>query len=139
MSLPYPARSRVVDSITFNPLIMPGERLVFMNYTLLGGQQLVAGSVLGRITASGLLRLSDPTNGDGSEVPMSVLCEDVATFAQDGATPKDTPLSVAVHGMFNQTALTFGASVAHGSAAYLTMLEQLRAAGIHTRAPGYSG
>lgn len=138
MTLPYPARSRVVDSITFNPLFAPGERPVFMNYTLLGGQQLIQGSVLGRITASGLLVLSDPAAGDGSEVPMAILCEDVSTYAADGVTPYDTPVSVAVHGAFNPTALTFGPTVLL-PARIATVCEQLRAVGIHTRAPGYSG
>lgn len=138
MTLPYPARSCVVDSITFNPLFMPGEKPVFMNYTLKGGQKLIQGSVLGRITASGLLVLSDPAAGDGSEVPMAILCENVSTYAADGVTPRDTPVSVCVHGMFNQTALTFGASVTT-PAQIKTVCEQLRALGIHTRAPGYSG
>ncbi|MFX8266495.1 head decoration protein, partial [Acinetobacter baumannii] len=89
---------------------LPGKRPVFMNYTLKGGQQLVAGSVLGRITASGLLVLSNAAAGDGSQVPMAILCEDVMTFAPDGVTARDTPLSVAVQGYFNRTALNFDPS-----------------------------
>ena len=109
MSFSYPAVDRTVDSIVFIPLWLPsGTKPVFEVYTILCGQTLPAGAVLGRITASGKLQLAVAAAGDGSQVPMAVLQENLATFAADGVTPLDMTLSVAVTGYFNAAALYFG-------------------------------
>lgn len=134
MSIFTQAKYRAVDAITFKTLILPGETPVFMNYTLGGGQTLYAGSVLGRITATGKLVLSTSAAGDGSQVPMAVLNQNVSTYDIDGTTALDTPMSVIVHGMLNSDALVFGTGQTIANC-----VEYLRDAGIHTRRPGYSG
>jgi len=133
MSLPHPAGMRVVGAIVYNPLLMPGECPEFMAYTIKGGQTLKAGSVLGVITATGKLLLSASAAGDGSQTPMAVLLEPVTTKDAAGAD-LDMVIEVAVSGMFNETALVFGAG--HSIA---TTRESLRGANIYTRRPGYSG
>ena len=135
MSLPHPARMANVDAIFHDPLLLPPGRVEFMVYTILAGQNLKAGSVLGRITASGKLKLCASAAGDGSEVPMAVLGEAISTYEADGTTPKDMKMSVIVQAnQLNETALIFGAG--HTIA---TTRENLRGNGILTRAPGFSG
>jgi hypothetical protein len=52
--------------------------------TIITGQGVLAkGSVLGVITASGKLKLTAAANGDGSEVPIYVLLQEVDTTAAD--------------------------------------------------------
>ena len=134
MSIPNTAKSRIVDSVVFNPLWLPGHEPKFMNYTLVGGAVYVAGSVLGRVTATGKLNLSAAAAGDGSQVPMAILPHDVVAYAADGVTAEDKQVAVAVQGYVNETALTFGAG--HSVS---TVKETLRATGMLMRAPGYSG
>lgn len=134
MSISHPAKHRGVDAISFNPLWLPGKQPTFMPYTILGGQTLKVGSVLGRITASGKLKLTASAAGDGSEVPLFVLQEPLATFAADGSTPADMVMAVATSGSVNETALVYGAG--HTAS---TIREALRAAGFVLRSPGYSG
>ena len=64
---------------------------------------LVRGSVLGRITATGKWVLSASAASDGSQVPRAILAEDADASSADKTT-------VAYFtGEFNATALTFGA------------------------------
>jgi hypothetical protein len=135
MSIPVYARRKIVDSISFNQLVLPGHNLRFQNYLLKGGQDVIAGSVLGRISASGLLTLCKAAAGDGSEVPMAVVLDQISAFAADGITPRDTPFAAAVGGSFNWTALYFDPSIVDIE----TARDALRKTGIFTRAPGYSG
>lgn len=134
MSIQNPARAGVVDAITYNTLLLPGEKPVFMNYVLDGGQKLKAGSVLGRVAATGKLVLSAAAAGDGSQTPIAVLNQNVNTYDVDGVTPRDTPMSVIVHGTLNGSALVLGAG--HSLA---TVTEPLRANGIHLGNAVYSG
>jgi len=71
--------------------------------TLLAGQNLTRGAVLGKITASGKYTLSAAAAGDGSEVPDAILAEDCDATAGDRAAVAYT------RGDFNEAALTFGA------------------------------
>lgn len=66
------------------------------------GQDLPRGAVLGKITASGKLVLSESDAGDGSETPYAVLAVDVDA---DGA---DVTAPVYLTGEFNERALTIG-------------------------------
>lgn len=134
MSLPYPARMNTVDAITFNTLLLPGEKPVFQNYVIAGGQTLKAGSVLGRITASGKLKLSASAAGDGSQTPIAVLNQALSTYDVDGTTALDMPMSVIVHGTVNASALVFGTGHTVASTR-----EALRDGGIHVGNLTYSG
>lgn len=64
---------------------------------------LVRGSVLGRITATGKWVLSASAASDGSQVPRAVLAENTDATAADKTTV------IYVTGMFNTAALVFGA------------------------------
>lgn len=66
------------------------------------GADLSAGTVLGRITASGKYVLSDDGAVDGSQTPVAILGEDAA------ATAADADALIYLAGEFNETALTFG-------------------------------
>ena len=134
MAIAHPAKYRGTDAIVFNPLWLPGKQPTFMPYTILGGQTLRVGSVLGRVTASGKLKLTASAAGDGSEVPEFVLAEPIATYAADGTTSLDMVFAVATSGSVNETALFYGAG--HTAAA---IREALRRVGFVLRAPGYSG
>lgn len=71
---------------------------------LVSGQNLVRGAVLGRITASGKLTLSNNGASDGSQVPVAILAYDV------DASGGDAVCQVYVSGEFNSDALTWHAS-----------------------------
>ena len=71
--------------------------------TLLSGQNLKRGALLGRITVVGKYTLSASAAGDGSQVPVGVLVHDTDASAGDVET------LVYVRGDFNQAAMTFGA------------------------------
>jgi len=82
-----------------------------------GAITMVAGTVLGRITASGKLKEYDAGAGDGSEIPLAVL-QDEQVFAGAG----DVAINAIVGGQVRLTSL-----VAHGVGA-LTQgeVDQLR-------------
>jgi len=70
--------------------------------TVLTGQTLVRGSVLGVITASGKLQLCDASASDGSEDPKFILINDTGVLAADAeAVAYKT-------GAFQRSALTWG-------------------------------
>lgn len=71
--------------------------------TLLAGQNLKRGALLGRITASGKFVLSLAAAGDGSQVPVAVLVDDT------DATAGDKPTLIHTRGDFIAQALTLGA------------------------------
>jgi hypothetical protein len=66
------------------------------------GANLVAGAVLGKITASGKYILSASAAADGSQTPDAILGEDAA------AASADVQAVVYFSGEFNELALTFG-------------------------------
>ena len=71
--------------------------------TVLSGEGVLArGSVLGRVTASGKLKLVDSSENDGSQNPYAVLAEAV------DATNADAKAAVYLTGEFNKDALVFG-------------------------------
>lgn len=71
--------------------------------TVLSGQNLTRGAVLGKITASGKYVLSTAAANDGSQVPDLVLAQDV------NATAGDAPGLAYERGDFTAGALTLGA------------------------------
>lgn len=70
--------------------------------TLLSGQNLKRGALLGKITTGGKLTLSASASSDGSQTPYGVLVDDVD--ASDG----DMPCLVYVRGDFQDAGLTLG-------------------------------
>lgn len=92
--------------------------------TIITGQNVVRGAVLGRITASGKYNLSLSAAGDGSQTPIAILAEDV------DATAADKEAVVYISGDFNSTALTLG--TAHTVA---SITEGLRDLNIYLHTP----
>lgn len=70
--------------------------------TLISGQNLTRGALLGRITASGKLTLSLSAAGDGSETPRYILVENT------DASAGDKECNFYRTGEFNEAAITFG-------------------------------
>jgi hypothetical protein len=93
--------------------------LVSRKVTLISGQNLVRGAVLGKITASGKYNLSLSGASDGSQTPDLILAEDC------DASGGDKEALCYARGDFNETALTLG--TAHTAA---SIREGLRAKGI---------
>lgn len=87
--------------------------------TLVSGQNLKRGALLGRITASGKYALSAKAATDGSQDPAAVLAHDA------DASGGDTETLVYERGDFNEAALTLGAG--HSAD---TVRQALRALGI---------
>ncbi|MBX6382086.1 MAG: head decoration protein [Microbispora sp.] len=117
------------SSETFTPdRLIAGVNIgpVTEDATLVSGQNLTRGAVLGRITASGKLTLSTSAANDGSETPYAILAED--TDASGG----DKTCTVYVAGEFNANALTFGTGHTATTAATVAAL---RDAGIYLKNP----
>ena len=93
--------------------------LVGRKVTVLAGQVLARGAVLGLITASGKYKLSASAAADGSQTPDLILAEAV------DATSADTTVLAYERGDFNSNALTLGAGHTVAS-----VREGLRAKGI---------
>ena len=91
------------DTQTPDQLLI-GEQAVFSKQvTLLSGQNLTRGAVLGRITASQKHTLSASAAGDGSQTPDAILAHDCDASAGDKVT-------VAYFtGGFNQNRIILGA------------------------------
>ena len=64
--------------------------------TLISGQNLTRGAVLGKITASGKYTLSLSASGDGSQTPTAILAKDT------DATSGDVETTVYLTGEYNQ-------------------------------------
>jgi hypothetical protein len=71
--------------------------------TVITGQNLVRGALLGKITASGKVNLSLSAAGDGSQTPYAILAEDI------DATAEDKEAVAYISGDFNADAITYGA------------------------------
>lgn len=93
--------------------------LVGRQVTILSGQNLKRGAVLGKITASGKYTLSASGASDGSQTPDLILAQDV------DASAADKPALAYARGDFAASALTLGAG--HTAA---SITEGLRAKGI---------
>lgn len=80
------------------------DELVAVKITVISGQNLVRGSLLGKITASGKHNLSLTGAADGSQAPDAILAEDC------DASGGDKSALAYVRGDFNSSAVTFGAA-----------------------------
>lgn len=87
--------------------------------TLIAGQNVVRGTALGRITASGKLKKVDSTAVDGSQTIYAIAADNV------DATSTDQQIPVYFTGEFNQAVLVFG-----GTDTYVTHKESAKAIGI---------
>ncbi len=109
------------SSLTYDRLFADNaEQCVARKVTILSGQVLTRGAVIGKITASGKYILSLSAAADGSQTPDLVLAEDC------NATGGDKEGLAYEAGIFNANALTIG--TAHTLA---SIQEGLRAKGIH--------
>lgn len=90
--------------------------------TIVSGQNLTRGTVLGKITASGKLAIVDDAQADGTEAPYAVLAEDTDASGGDKVAP------VYMAGEFNEAALTFG-----GDDTAADHRDALRDLGIHLK------
>lgn len=78
---------------------------VTWNGTLISGQNLKRGAVVGKITSGGKLTLSLSASSDGSQVPYGVLLDDYDASGGDLAN-----VGVIIKGEVNENALILGAS-----------------------------
>lgn len=94
------------SSSTFSPdqLIASEQPVASRKVTLISGQNLVRGAVLGKITASGKYNLSLSTAADGSQTPDLILAEDCDASDADAEALAYSRADV------NETALTLGAA-----------------------------
>lgn len=95
--------------------------------TVLAGQMLSLGSVVGIVTASSKVKVFDPSASDGAEVAAGVMIQDCdAALAE-----RDDGLMIARHAMVADHALVWptGITVAEKS----TAIRQLKTAGILVR------
>jgi hypothetical protein len=115
-----PAASLASDTWTPDSLINGDtDSLSTEKVTLISGQNVVRGAVLGKITASGKYNLSLSAAADGSQVPDTICVQDC------DATSADAECLVYRTGRFNANALTLG--TAHTIA---SIKDGLRAKGI---------
>lgn len=92
------------SSSTFTPdnLLANDSPIQSRKVTLVSGQNLARGAVLGKITTGGKYTLSLSAAGDGSQTPNAILAE--ACDASGG----DKECLVYIGGVFNEKALIFG-------------------------------
>ena len=129
-----------VAALVYNPLLLPGHKPVFTPETLSANISGTIGTVLGKVTATGLLLPCVKTATDGSQVPYAVIGEPFDTTVNGPAGVAAVgPASVMVNAYVNYTALSidpsWGATI---DAAWAAIEPALRTAGIFGRAPGYS-
>lgn len=86
-----------------NALVVGQDNLQSRSITLLSGQNLKRGAVLGKITTGGKYKLSASASSDGSEVPSIILAEDC------DATGSDKVTVAHFGGVFNENVVIFGA------------------------------
>ena len=100
VNLQYPS----ISTDTYSPdSLIAGMALqaVTLTATLIAGQNLTRGALLGIITASGKYTLSLAASGDGSQIPCAVLAESANAVS-------DKLVTIYVTGEFNANQVTFG-------------------------------
>lgn len=116
-----PAASLELESLAIDALINGDTgSIITEKVTLITGQNLARGAVLGKITASGKFNLSLSAAVDGSQTPDRILTQAC------NATAADAEALVYRTGRFSSSAVILGA--AHTVA---SITEGLRAKGIH--------
>ena len=118
---PYTPAGQTTDLLALDKLIAgDADSIIADKVTLITGQNVVRGAVLGKITASGKYNVSLSAAVDGSQVPDRLCAQDC------DATAADAECLTYRTGRFNDGALTLGA--AHTVA---SITEGLRAKGIY--------
>ena len=114
-------QSASFSSTAFTPdrLVISLDDVVSRKITLLSGQNLTRGAVLGKITASGKYTLSASASSDGSQTPDSILADDC------DASAGDKEALAYFRGQFNDAAVALGTGHTVAS-----ILEGLRGKGI---------
>jgi hypothetical protein len=91
------------ESITPDNLIAGSNmQLITRSVTLLSGQNVIRGTVLGIVTASGKYVLSASASTNGSQTPKAIAAED------SNASGGDKTLLVYIAGEFNENEITLG-------------------------------
>lgn len=94
--------SRTEEAYAPDRLIAGDHPRMTETLTVISGQNLARGALVGKITASGKLTLSLSAAGDGSQVPYGVMADDVDASAADKAGP------VFLSGEFAEEVVTYG-------------------------------
>jgi hypothetical protein len=119
-----PLASFSSSSSTVDNLVGGENPVLSRQITLISGQNLVRGAVLGKITTGGKYNLSLSGAGDGSQTPDAILAEACDASAGDKVT------AAYFNGDFQSGGLTLG--TAHTAA---SITEGLRAKGINIVVP----
>lgn len=116
---------------TYNPdnLIAGDSAVRTGSVTIISGQTISRGDVLGKITASGKYNLSLNAAVDGSEVANAIAAEDI-----DASGGDVTNAAIYVKGDFNTNALTFGTAQTAANT-----YDDLRSAGIFIKSAENNG
>lgn len=101
--MPQFAPGRVTAAFAIDRLIAGDYPVVTRTETLLSGQSLTRGALLGKITADGKLTLSLSASSDGSQTPYAILADDV------DATAGDKICGIYLSGEFDESQVVFGA------------------------------
>lgn len=115
-----PSASLTKETYSPDLLVVRGDNLRSEKVTLVTGQNLQRGAVLGKITVGGKYKLSASAAGDGSQTPNRILAQDC------DATAADAEALVYYTGDFNDSQVTLGAGHTVAS-----IREGLRALGIY--------
>lgn len=102
-----------------NDIIADAKNLFTRSVTLVSGENVVRGTVLGKITTGGKYNKSLSAASDGSQTPVAIAAEDM------DASGGDKTIMVYLNGDFKASKLTYGAS--HTKT---TLFEQLARIGI---------
>jgi hypothetical protein len=116
------AAGMVTETFTPDGLLVGSFPVVTDKLTLVSGQNVVRGEVLGKITTGGKLAASLSAATDGSETPYAIAAEAV------DASGGDASIAVYLSGEFDSDKLTIG--TAHTAA---SIKDGLRALGIYLK------
>lgn len=92
----------LTETFSYNNLFAGNVMPVVTDKATITGGTYTAGTVLGRITASGKLKKVDSTAIDGSQTIYAILADDV------DASLADAPGAIYLTGEFNESKLIFG-------------------------------
>ena len=94
----------MAETFTYDDILAGDFPVVTESVTIASGQNLVRGTVLGKITSGGKYVKSLSASSDGSQTPDAILLEDCDASEADKVAP------VAISGSLNPNALTYGDS-----------------------------
>lgn len=120
----------VVEATTSESLFLEVGEDVYEPWVVAAGQVLKAGTVVGLVTATQKLKLSDNAASDGSQNPYAVLTHPVDTTSGD----KSMSVLVRSNRRLNANALVLGPG--HTMA---NIRQKLSLRGISIQSPGHSG